>query len=96
MLITNWAASSGIDTYDPQHCHLLRGLRTKVALHRFGTQAELSSAVVHRLSEASGFTSGNGVIRDLAMSRPMRAPQVPRGMLATMRITILVALPQTT
>ena len=57
-----WIASSGIDTYDPQYRNLLRGLRTKVPLQRFGTEAELSSAVVFLLSEASGFISGS-VIR---------------------------------
>ena len=57
-----WIASSGIDTYDPQYRNLLRGLRTKVPLQRFGTEAELSSAVVYLLSEASGFISGS-VIR---------------------------------
>ena len=57
-----WIASSGIDTYDPQYRNLLRGLRTKVPLQRFGTEAELSSAAVYLLSEASGFISGS-VIR---------------------------------
>jgi citronellol/citronellal dehydrogenase len=57
-----WIASSGIDTYDEDYRTLLRGLRTKVPLQRFGTEAELSSAVVYLLSEASGFISGS-VIR---------------------------------
>jgi citronellol/citronellal dehydrogenase len=57
-----WIASSGIDTYDKPYRDLLRGLRNKVPLQRFGTEAELSSAVVYLLSEAAGFISGS-VIR---------------------------------
>jgi citronellol/citronellal dehydrogenase len=57
-----WIASSGIDTYDTEYRNLLRGLRSKVPLQRFGTEAELSSAAVFLLSEASGFISGS-VIR---------------------------------
>jgi citronellol/citronellal dehydrogenase len=57
-----WIASNGIDTYDDEYQDLLRGLRTKVPLQRFGTEAELSSAVVYLLSPAAGFISG-AVIR---------------------------------
>ena len=57
-----WIASAGIDTYDNEYRDLLRGLRTKVPLQRFGTEAELSSAAVYLLSEAAGFISGS-VIR---------------------------------
>lgn len=57
-----WIASAGIDTYDDDYRELLRGLRTKVPLQRFGTEAELSSAAVYLLSEAAGFISGS-VIR---------------------------------
>ena len=41
---------------------MLRGLRTKVPLQRFGTEAELSSAAVYLLSEAAAFINGS-VIR---------------------------------
>ena len=57
-----WIASAGIDTYEEDYRNLLRGLRTKVPLQRFGTEAELSSAAVYLLSEAAGFISGS-VIR---------------------------------
>ncbi len=57
-----WIASSGIDTYDADYRNLLRGLRHKVPLQRFGTEAELSSAVVYLLCEAAGFVTG-AVIR---------------------------------
>ena len=57
-----WIASAGIDTYDEDYRQLLRGLRRKVPLQRFGTEAELSSAVVYLLSDAAGFVNG-AVIR---------------------------------
>lgn len=57
-----WIASQGIDTYDETYRSLLRGLRSKVPLQRFGTEAELSSAAVYLLSPAAGFISGT-VIR---------------------------------
>lgn len=57
-----WIASAGIDTYDEDYRNVLRALRHKVPLQRFGTEAELSSAVVYLLSEAAGFVSGS-VIR---------------------------------
>ena len=41
---------------------VLRGLPSKAPLQRFGTEAELSSAVVYLLSEASAYISGT-VIR---------------------------------
>lgn len=57
-----WIASNGIDTYDENYQQLLRELHTKVPLQRFGTESELSSAVVYLLSPAAGFISG-AVIR---------------------------------
>ncbi|MFC7410830.1 MULTISPECIES: SDR family oxidoreductase [Hydrogenophaga] len=57
-----WIASAGIDTYDDEYRDLLRGLRSKVPLQRFGTESELASAVVYLLSPAAGFISG-AVIR---------------------------------
>jgi len=57
-----WIASAGIDTYDDSYQKLLRDLRTKVPLQRFGTEAELASAVVYLLSPAAAFISG-AVIR---------------------------------
>jgi citronellol/citronellal dehydrogenase len=53
-----WIASAGIDTYDEPYRELLRSLRTKVPLQRFGTEAELASAVVYLSSEAAGFVNG--------------------------------------
>jgi citronellol/citronellal dehydrogenase len=57
-----WIASAGLDTYDDDYRQVLRGLRTKVPLQRFGTEAELSAAAVFLLSEAAAFISGT-VIR---------------------------------
>lgn len=57
-----WIASNGMDHYDEAYRNVLRGLPSKVPLQRFGTEAELSSAVVYLLSEASAYISGT-VIR---------------------------------
>lgn len=57
-----WIASNGMDEYDEDYRNVLRGLQDKVPLQRFGTEAELSSAVVWLLSEASAFVNG-AVIR---------------------------------
>ena len=51
-----------MDHYDESYRQVLRGLHTKAPLQRFGTEAELSSAVVYLLSEASAYISG-AVIR---------------------------------
>jgi citronellol/citronellal dehydrogenase len=56
-----WIASSGMDHYDEAYQRLLRSLPAKVPLQRFGTEAELSSAVVYLLSEASAFITGSVV-----------------------------------
>jgi citronellol/citronellal dehydrogenase len=57
-----WIASNGMDHYDEAYRSVLRGLPSKAPLQRFGTEAELSSAVVYLLSEASAYVSGS-VIR---------------------------------
>ena len=57
-----WIASAGMDSYDEHYQALLRQLRHKVPLQRFGTEAELSAAAVFLLSEASTFINGT-VIR---------------------------------
>jgi citronellol/citronellal dehydrogenase len=54
-----WIASAGIDTYDESYREVLRGLRSKVPLQRFGTESELAAAVVFLLSPAAGFISGS-------------------------------------
>jgi citronellol/citronellal dehydrogenase len=51
-----------MDHYDASYRAVLRGLPSKAPLQRFGTEAELSSAVVYLLSDASAYVSGT-VIR---------------------------------
>ncbi|HEY8375809.1 MAG TPA: SDR family oxidoreductase [Nannocystis sp.] len=54
-----WIASSGMDNYDPAMLRaLLPRLRAAVPLHRLGTEAECSAAIVFLLSEAAAFISG--------------------------------------
>lgn len=57
-----WIASSGMDSYDDDYRAVLRELKTKVPLQRFGTEAELAAAVVFLLSPAAAFINGS-VIR---------------------------------
>ena len=57
-----WIASNGMDHYDQAYRTVLRGLPSKAPLQRFGSAAELSSAVVYLLSDASAYVTGT-VIR---------------------------------
>jgi len=53
-----WIASSGFDTYPVEFQELTRKLKRKVPLQRFGTESEVSAAVVFLLSEAAAFITG--------------------------------------
>ena len=72
-----WIASSGIDTYDEAYRNVLRALPPKVPLQRFGTEAELASAVVYLLCEASSFITGTVIKVDggVPTSRHTWTPQ---------------------
>jgi citronellol/citronellal dehydrogenase len=51
-------ASSGLDQYPPTMTTLIRSMPGIVPLRRFGTESEVSAAIVFLLSPASAFTSG--------------------------------------
>jgi citronellol/citronellal dehydrogenase len=53
-----WIASSGMDTYPDAMKPLIRSLPQHVPAHRFGTEAEVSAAIVFLLSEGACFVSG--------------------------------------
>ncbi|MEW5889198.1 MAG: SDR family oxidoreductase [Pseudomonadota bacterium] len=53
-----WIASSGFETYPPEFRQLAKSLRHKVPLQRFGTESEVSAAIVFLLSEAAAFITG--------------------------------------
>jgi citronellol/citronellal dehydrogenase len=53
-----YIASSGMDHYPPQIAARLRTLPTTVPLGRYGTEAEISAAIVFLLSPAASFVSG--------------------------------------
>jgi citronellol/citronellal dehydrogenase len=53
-----WIASSGFETYPPEFQQLARKLKHKVPLQRFGTESEVSAAIVFLLSEAASFVTG--------------------------------------
>ena len=53
-----WIASSGMDHYPPELKPLIKSLPKSVPLNRFGTESEVSSAIVYLLSPAAAFVSG--------------------------------------
>jgi len=54
-----YVASSGFDTYGPEMKAKFRILMKATPAQRYGTEAELSSAIVYLLSEAAGFITGS-------------------------------------
>ncbi|QTD45096.1 SDR family oxidoreductase [Ottowia testudinis] len=53
-----YIASSGMDHYPEEARPMLRAMRKTVPLGRFGTEAEVSAAIVFLLSPAAAFISG--------------------------------------
>lgn len=62
-----WIASSGFDTYDEAMRSELRRLREKAPFGRYGTEAEVSAAVVFLLSAGAAYISGSCVRVDGAV-----------------------------
>jgi citronellol/citronellal dehydrogenase len=60
-------ASSGLDTYDEPAKERLRERLSKVPMKRFGTEAEISAAVVFLLTPAAAFISGETIRADGAV-----------------------------
>ena len=55
-------ASSGLDTYDDEHTAFIRNRVWKgIPLQRFGTESEVSAAIVFLLSPAASFTTGSTI-----------------------------------
>ena len=54
-----YIASSGMDHYPEEAGPMLRAMRQTVPLGRFGTEAEVSAAIVFLLSPAAAFISGS-------------------------------------
>src|SRR6185295_4539204 len=62
-----WIASSGLDQYPAEMREHIRALPPKVPLGRFGTESEISAAIVYLLSPAAAFISGSCVRIDGAV-----------------------------
>ena len=62
-----WIASSGLDQYPAEMREHIRALPQKVPLGRFGTESEISAAIVYLLSPAAAFVSGSCVRIDGAV-----------------------------
>jgi citronellol/citronellal dehydrogenase len=74
-----YISSSGMDHYPKEAGPMLREMRKTVPLGRFGTEAEVSSAVVFLLSPAASFISGevirvDGARPQVRMGWPMEVP----------------------
>jgi citronellol/citronellal dehydrogenase len=55
-------ASSGLDTYDDEHtAFIVKKVWKGIPLQRFGTEAEVSAAIVFLLSPAASFTTGSTI-----------------------------------
>ena len=54
-----FVASSGFDTYGPEMKAKFRSLMKASPLQRYGTEAEVSSAVVYLLSEGAAYITGS-------------------------------------
>jgi citronellol/citronellal dehydrogenase len=55
-------ASSGLDTYDDEHTAFIRNKVWRgIPLQRFGTESEVSAAIVYLLSPAASFTTGSTI-----------------------------------
>lgn len=52
-------ASSGFDTYSPEIVHKLFEYTARVPMQRFGTEAEVSAAIVFLLSPAAAYITGS-------------------------------------
>ncbi len=99
-----WIGSSGFDKYDEETKKLIRTLPPKVPLQRFGTEAEIASAMVFLLSEAAAFITGSCIRIDggvpntvpgfpmLPLAHPSRACQAYEGFHLASRPKVLEGL----
>lgn len=76
-----YIASNGMDNYPPAAADMLRAMRHTVPQGRFGTEAEVSAAIVFLLSPAASFINGTTVRVDGARPQarlgwPMQVPDV--------------------
>ncbi len=77
-----YIASSGMDHYPPEAGPMLRAMRQTVPAGRFGTEAEVSGAIVFLLSPAASFISGSvlrvdGARPQVRMGWGMQVPDGP-------------------
>lgn len=70
-------ASAGLDTYDDAAKKRIRERQSIVPMRRFGTEAEVSAAVVFLLSPAAGFISGETLRVDGAVPNMTTSYKVP-------------------
>jgi citronellol/citronellal dehydrogenase len=74
-----YVASSGMDAYPASMTESIRNIPATVPLWRFGTEAEISAAVLYLLSEAATFVTGvtlrvDGGRPNTRLGKPMPRP----------------------
>jgi len=74
-----WCASSGFDTYDGEMRESFKRLHNYVPLHRLGTEAEVSAAVLFLLSPAAAFITGECIRVDGGAPNARLHYQMPDG-----------------
>jgi citronellol/citronellal dehydrogenase len=72
-----WIASSGFDTYPDSVKPMLRSFPRHTPLQRYGTEAEVSAAIVFLLSPAAAFISGDTLRVDGAAPNARRHVELP-------------------
>lgn len=77
-----YVASSGMDAYPPAMHPVIRAMPQTIPMKRFGTEAEVSAAIVFLLSHAAGFITGttlrvDGGRPNVRPGMPMPAPRNP-------------------
>ena len=85
-----YISSSGMDHYPPEAGDMLRAMRQTVPQARFGTEAEVSAAIVFLLSPAASFISGStlrvdGARPQVRMGWPMQLPDAQARQRAAVR-----------
>ncbi len=78
-----YVASSGMDAYPPEMAQAIRAFPKTVPLQRFGTEAEISAAIVFLLSKAAAFITGSTLRVD--GGRPNVRPGFPMAALKNER-----------
>ena len=82
--------SSGFDTYTPEMQKKLHDFTAGVPLQRFGTEAEISAAIMYLLSPAAAYVTGPAS-GSMAVRRMRAPPGSSSRIIATRRLKAFIA-----